>query len=142
MLSRFLIPAVLLLPFTVAAGPALEHHPAGDMPFSEAVRVGDTLYLAGKLGIDPVTRKLADGGIYGETMQAMTNIQQALDQYGSSITRVAKCTVFLADMAEWAEMNKAYRSFFPKNPPARSAVEVAGLALDARVEIECIAAMK
>jgi reactive intermediate/imine deaminase len=142
MSQRSLILALLLLPLTATAAPVLEYHPAGDMPFSEAVRVGDTLYLAGKLGIDPATRKLAEGGIYGETFQAMKNIQQALDQYGSSITRVAKCTVFLADMAEWAEMNRAYRSFFPRNPPARSAVEVAGLALNARVEIECIAAMK
>ncbi len=138
---RTLLSAILLLPLAALAGPAVKHHPAGDMPFSEAVQLGDTLYLAGKLGIDPATRKLAEGGIYGETFQAMKNIQQALDKYGSSITRVAKCTVFLADMGEWAEMNKAYRSFFPSNPPARSAVEVAGLALDARVEIECIAAM-
>jgi reactive intermediate/imine deaminase len=109
-----------------------------NLPFSSAVRVGDTLYLSGALGLVPGTRDLATGGIQGETRQTLENISQTLQNFGSSMDRVVKCTVFLADMAEWGAMNEVYKTFFP-NPPARSAVGASGIALDARVEIECIA---
>ena len=109
-----------------------------NLPFSSAVRVGDTLYLSGSIGIIPGTMDLAEGGIQGETRQTMDNIGQVLETFGSSFDRVVKCTVFLADMAEWGAMNEVYRTYF-ENPPARSALGVSGLALDARVEIECIA---
>lgn len=109
-----------------------------DLPFSSAVRVGDTLYLSGSIGVIPGTMNLAEGGIQGETRQTMDNIGQVLETFGSSFDRVVKCTVFLADMAEWGAMNEVYRTYF-ENPPARSALGVSGLALDARVEIECIA---
>ena len=109
------------------------------LPFSDAVIVGDLVFTAGKLGIPPGTRSLVDGGIGPETRQTLENIKASLERVGSSMDRVAKCTVFLADMAEWPAMNEVYRTFF-SNPPARSAVAVSGLALDARVEIECIAA--
>jgi 2-iminobutanoate/2-iminopropanoate deaminase len=109
-----------------------------DLPFSSAVRVADTLYLSGALGIVPGTRKLAEGGIQGETRQTLENIASNLETFGSSMDRVVKCTVFLADMAEWSAMNEVYKTFFP-NPPARSAMGASGIALDARVEIECIA---
>ena len=109
-----------------------------DLPFSSAVRVGDTLYLSGAIGLVPGTRDLAAGGIQGETRQTLTNISQTLQTFGSSMDRVVKCTVFLADMAEWGAMNEVYKTFFP-NPPARSAFGASGIALDARVEIECIA---
>ena len=112
-----------------------------DLPFSSAVRVDDTLYLSGNLGIIPGTLDLAEGGIQGETRQTLENIQRVLEQFGSSMDRVVKCTVFLADMGEWGAMNEVYKTFFP-NPPARSALGVGGLALDARVEIECIAVVK
>lgn len=112
-----------------------------NLPFSSAVRVGDTLYLSGALGIVPGTRNLAEGGIQAETRQTLENISTTLSNFGSSMDRVVKCTVFLADMAEWGAMNEVYRTFFP-NPPARSAVGASGLALDARVEIECIAIAK
>ena len=108
------------------------------LPFSAAVQVGDTLYLAGTLGSAPGSRTLAPGGIRGETRQAMENIKATVEQFGSSMDRVAKCTVFLADMSEWAAMNEVYTTYF-KYPPARTAVAASGLALDARVEIECIA---
>lgn len=110
-----------------------------DMPFSDAVRVGNTLYLTGKLGIVPGTRALAEGGIGPETRQTMENIKASLERHGSSIEQVVKCTVFLADIDEWAAMNEVYKTYFPTNKPARSAVGVNGLALDGRVEIECIA---
>lgn len=109
-----------------------------NLPFSDAVRVGNLLFLSGKIGNVPGTMNLAPGGIRGETRQTMENIKVSLERYGSSFDNVVKCTVFLADMAEWGAMNEVYRTYF-KNPPARSALGASGLALDARVEIECIA---
>jgi reactive intermediate/imine deaminase len=109
-----------------------------DLPFSSAVRVDNTLYLSGSIGNIPGTMNLAEGGIQGETRQTMENISQTLETFGSSLDKVVKCTVFLADMAEWGAMNEVYRTYF-ENPPARSALGASGLALDARVEIECIA---
>jgi reactive intermediate/imine deaminase len=109
-----------------------------DLPFSSAVRVDNTLYLSGNLGNIPGTIELAEGGIQGETRQTLENIKRVVEHFGSSMDRVVKCTVFLADMAEWGAMNEVYKTYFP-NPPARSALGASGLALDARVEIECIA---
>lgn len=109
-----------------------------DLPFSSAVRVDDTLYLSGNIGNLPGTIDLAEGGIQGETRQTLDNIKRVLEQFGSSMDEVVKCTVFLADMSEWGAMNEVYKTYFV-NPPARSAMGVNGLALGARVEIECIA---
>jgi reactive intermediate/imine deaminase len=113
--------------------PAMEGR---DAPFSSAVRIGNTLYLSGMLGIKD--GELVDGGIGPETRATMDSIKATLEMFGSSIEQVAKCTVFLADMAEWPAMNEVYTTYF-KNKPARSAIAASGLALDARVEIECIA---
>ncbi len=112
-----------------------------DLPFSSAVRVDNTLYLSGNLGNLPGTVELAEGGIAGETRQTMENIKAVLEQFGSSMDEVVKCTVFLADMAEWGAMNEVYKTYFT-NPPARSALGANGLALGARVEIECIAVLQ
>jgi len=112
-----------------------------DLPFSSAVRVDNTLYLSGNLGNIPGTLDLAEGGISGETQQTMENIKRVLEQFGSSMDEVVKCTVFLADMAEWGAMNEVYKTYF-KNPPARSALGASGLAIGARVEIECIAILQ
>jgi len=123
----------------------VEHYssnPDMQLPFSEAVRVGDMLYLSGKIGNIPGTRDLAEGGIAGETKQALENIKATLEKHGSSMDEVVKCTVFLADIAEWAAMNAVYITYFPVNPPARSALGASGLALNSRVEIECFAAMR
>jgi len=109
------------------------------LPFSEAVRVGDMLYLSGQIGTIPGTTELVPGGISEETRQALENITVILERNGSSLNRVVKCTVFLADINEWPKMNEVYRTYFPKAPPARSAMAASGLALNARVEIECIA---
>lgn len=110
-----------------------------NFPFSEAVQVGPFLYLSGQIGTDPETLQLVQGGIGPETRQAMENIKAVVEKHGSSMERVIKCTVFLADMAEWPAMNEVYATFFPTNKPARSAAGTSGLALGARVEIECIA---
>ena len=109
-----------------------------NLPFSSAVRVDNLLFLSGMLGNMPGTSNLAEGGIQGETRQTLENIKRVVEHFGSSMDQVVKCTVFLADIAEWGAMNEVYKTYFP-NPPARSALGASGLALDARVEIECIA---
>ena len=111
------------------------------LPFSSAVRVGNLLFLSGSIGVLPGgDLQLVEGGIEGETHQTMENIKRTLEAFGASMDRVVKCTVFLADMGEWGAMNEVYRTYF-ETPPARSALGASGLALDARVEIECIAAL-
>jgi len=109
------------------------------LPFSSAVRVGDIIYLSGQIGVLSGTTELVEGGIGPETRQTMENIRQVLEYAGSALDRVIKCTVFLADIADYPAMNEVYRSFFPGHPPARSALAASGLALGAKVEIECIA---
>jgi len=112
------------------------------LPFSKATQVGELLFLSGELGIDPKTNRLVVGGIEAETKQLMKNIGKTLKAFGSGFDRVAKCTVFLADINEWAKFNKVYVTFFNSNFPARSAVAGSGLALSARVEVECIAVVR
>ena len=111
------------------------------LPFSAAVRVGRMLYLSGQIGIDD-SRKLVSGGISAETRQAMENIKAVLEEKGSSLDNVIKVTVMLTDMSEWSEMNNVYVSYFDKHLPARSALGANGLAMGARVEIECIAVLR
>lgn len=111
------------------------------LPFSEAVRVENMLYLSGQLGTDSAGR-LVPGGIGAETQQALTNIKAVLERHGSSLDQVVKCTVMLADIGEWAAMNEVYLTFFSSHRPARSAFGTSGLALGARLELECMAALK
>ena len=118
--------------------PAIE---ALQLPFSEAVRVEDTLYLSGQLGNTPGTHKLIEGGISTETRQTLKNISATLERHGSSLEQLVKCTIYLADINEWPQMNEVYKTFFTEHYPARSAVAGSGLALGARVEMECIAAL-
>ena len=113
-------------------------YPAG-VPLSEAVRVGDTLYLSGQIGIQPGTLKLVPGGIKEEARQTMSNIKTSLEAHGYSMSDVVKCTVMLADIAKWAEFNEVYKTFFSGHFPARSALGVSGLAIGAQVEVECMA---
>jgi 2-iminobutanoate/2-iminopropanoate deaminase len=117
---------------------ATYHTPYGRpaYPFSPAVQVGPMLYLAGQIGTDSSNR-LVPGGIEAETRQTMANIADVLARSGSSMDRVVKCTVMMADMKEWPAMNAIYATYFPANYPARSAFGTNGLALGARVEIEC-----
>jgi 2-iminobutanoate/2-iminopropanoate deaminase len=109
------------------------------LPFSPAVRVGHMVYLSGQLGTLPGTRQLVDTGIAAQTRQALQNINAVLTAVGSSLSRVVKCTVFLADIRDYASMNEVYATFFAKDPPARSTVAGSGLALGARIEIDCLA---
>ena len=121
----------------------IEYYPPESLksvPFSEAVRVEKMLYLSGQIGIDD-TGNVVSGGIAAETRQAMENIRATLERHGSSLDHIIKVTVMLADMAEWTEMNKVYVSYFEEHLPARSSFGTTGLALGARVEIECIAVL-
>jgi reactive intermediate/imine deaminase len=111
-----------------------------NLPFSEAVAVGDLLFLSGQIGTKPGELKLVEGGVQAETRQAMANIIAILEKYGSGVDKIAKCTIFLGDMSEWGEMNVAYIEALGDHRPARSALGVSGLALGGSVEIECIAA--
>ncbi|QBB70052.1 RidA family protein [Pseudolysobacter antarcticus] len=125
----------------------IEHHnlpqtQALGLPFSDAVRLGQTLCVSGQIGNQPGTLQLVPGGIAAESRQALQNMQAVLDQCGSSIAQVVKCTIFLADMSEWPAFNAVYREFFKTPLPARSALGANGLALGARVELECIAAIE
>ena len=108
-------------------------------PFSKAVRVGNMLYLSGEIAFVGDTGKLVPGGIVPETRQTMDNIKATLEANGSDMDHVVKCLVMLADMSEWPAMNEVYRTYFTKRFPARSAMGANGLALGARVEIECMA---
>jgi 2-iminobutanoate/2-iminopropanoate deaminase len=112
------------------------------LPLSEAVRVGNLLFVSGNLGIDFSKKKeleLVHGGIVAETKQTMLNIENTLKGSGSSLSQLVKCTVFMSNMDEWPELNKIWPSFFGENFPARTAVEVQRLWRGAAVEIECIA---
>jgi reactive intermediate/imine deaminase len=112
------------------------------LPFSDAVRVGNMLYLSGQLGTDD-NFTLVAGGIRAETQRALERIRRILEQNGSDSAHVVKCTVMLADMNESGAMNEVYTPFFPPDRlPARSALGVNRLALDAHVEIECMATLK
>ena len=143
---RRLLPVVLLALVTACAtarSPQVEFRPRPGAigPFSEAVRVDGLLFLAGVLGTDS-TGRLAPGGVEGETRQELENIRSVLSRNGLGMDRVVKCTVFLADIAEWGAMNRVYATFFPTNKPARSALGNTTLVRNARVEIECIAAVQ
>jgi 2-iminobutanoate/2-iminopropanoate deaminase len=150
------LPAVLCMAFLInapswaqrqkvtgtASGPEYNPMPStggAPLPFSESVKVGDTLFISGQIGNLPGTLTLAPGGIGPEAQRALENIKAIVERRGSCMEHIVKCTVFLADIKEWPAFNEVYREYFKTNPPARSALAVSGLALNARTEIECIA---
>ncbi len=113
-------------------------------PFSSAVRTGNLLFVSGQIGTQIVDGKpvLVSGGLEAETKQTLDNIRQIVERAGTSMARVAKCTVMLADMRDWPAVNQIYATYFPGPKPARSAFGATGLALNARVEIECTAVIE
>ena len=133
-----------LLTAAASAAEVTFHNPseaaALDLPFSEAVRVDDLLFLSGQIGNLPGTLTLADGGVVGQTRQTLANIRAVLARHDLAMRDVVKCTLFLRDMADWPTVNEVYREFFSPPFPARSALGASGLAVGAAVEIECIAA--
>ncbi len=120
---------------TISTGKA----PKAIGPYSQAVQSGDLIYTAGQLGLHPQTGEMVAGGIEAQTQQALENLRAILDAAGSGLSQVIKTTVFLKNMNDFAAMNAVYASFFPAEPPARSAVEVARLPKDALVEVEAVA---
>ncbi len=125
-----------------ASKPEFLNSPAAlqrNLPFSEAVRAGDVLFLAGQMGVDSATGQLVPGGLEPEARQAIENMKSVLERNGRSLADVVKCTVFLADINEWAKFNDIYKQYFKAPYPARSALGVNGLARGGRLEIECIA---
>ena len=110
-----------------------------NLPFSDAVRVGNVLYLSGQIGNVSGTTELVPGGIQAEARQTMEKIKTILETNGSSLDRVVKATVMLADISEWPAFNEVYVTYFPGNKPARSAFAGSGLAFGARCEVEVIA---
>jgi 2-iminobutanoate/2-iminopropanoate deaminase len=144
MIRTFTIASMIFAAATASAAP--ERLNSGkvlptNLPFSEAVKVGDTLYLSGQIGNLPGTLTLAEGGIAGETKQAMENIKTSLEAHDYEISNLVKCTVFLADIAEWDSFNEVYSTYFEAGQfPARSAFGAVDLVFNARVEVECTAA--
>ena len=145
---------LLVLAFALLAGavPASAQSPTGveflnsgkviapGLPLSEGVRVGDTLYLSGVVGVVPGQLKVVPGGLGPEARQALSNVRTMLEAQGLGLKNVVKCTVMLADFCEGAAFTEIYKEFFSAPYPARAAFGTSGLALGARVEVECIAA--
>ena len=134
---------IIHLPGAVAADRSVEflNVRKTNLPFSDAVRVGDLLFLSGNIGTVPGKMALAPGGIQGEAKQTLENIKTTLEAHGYAMSDIVKCTVMLADIAEWADFNQVYVTFFSPPYPARSAFATNGLALGAKVELQCIAAI-
>ena len=114
--------------------------PAARVPLSQGIKVGDWVFTSGQLGNDPRTGKLADGGIKAETRQVCEHLKAILEAAGSSLDKVVKVTIYMADLKELMDMNEVFSQYFPKDPPARTTFQCAGLVGGARVEIEAIAA--
>jgi reactive intermediate/imine deaminase len=143
--------AALLLPmlaFAASPPPRAAAHPEfhsspdpllKTMPFSEAVRAGDFLIVSGQIGSLPGEMALAPGGITGQARQAIENVRSILRRHGATLRDVVECTVFLADMKDWPAFNTVYRKYFKPPFPARSATGASGIALGAKVELQCTA---
>lgn len=112
-----------------------------NLPFSDAVQVGDLLFLSGQIGMDHSVRKIVEGGIKAETAQALENIEEVLKNHSSDLNHVVKCTVILADINDFSKMNEVYRTFFTDNLPARTTF-AADLVIGAKIEIEVVAVKK
>ena len=141
---RWMVIAALVVssPAALSAQDRVPVNPAGAPvgPFTPAIKsMGGLIWVSGQIGNTPGTRTLVPGGVAAETRQALENLGRVLEAAGSSYARVVKCTVFLTDINDWAAVNAVYAPYFPTDPPARSAVAVAGLVFGAHVEFECVA---
>jgi 2-iminobutanoate/2-iminopropanoate deaminase len=114
--------------------------PPTNATYSQAVRIGNLVYVSGQLGVDPTTGKLVSGGAVAEYRQALTNVERILEAAGTSMRRVVKTTIYMTDIDELVELNQVYAEFFVDSPPAKTGVEVKRLALGGLIEIEVIAA--
>ena len=150
-MNRLLALLVLVAAPVLADRPAVSAKPTrkqvlvaggGTAPLSTVVRAGELVFVSGQLGFPPDSRELVPGGVGPETQAALEGVAANLAKVGLGMEDVVKCVVFLADIGDFQTMNGVYTKFFPKEPPARSTVGVAGLVFKARVEIECIALTK
>jgi 2-iminobutanoate/2-iminopropanoate deaminase len=116
-----------------------ESAPAAIGPYSQAIRAGEFVFVSGQIAIDPATQQFVAGTVAEQTERVLKNLAAILKAAGSSLDKVVKTTVFMADMKDFAEMNDVYATFFSDAPPARATVAAAGLPRDARVEIEAVA---
>lgn len=116
-----------------------ERAPKAIGPYSQAVLVGETVYLSGQIGIDPREGRIVDETVGGQTRQAIENLQAVLEEADMSLWNVVKTTIFLTSMADFKAVNEVYATYFTEDPPARATIQVAALPLDAKVEIEAIA---
>jgi 2-iminobutanoate/2-iminopropanoate deaminase len=116
-----------------------ETYPYFGLPYSPGILTGETLYIAGHLGRDPVTTNLVSGGIESETRQSLANIREVLLTAGMDFENVVSVTAYIVDISEFATFNEVYREYFPENPPARATVQVAALNVGAKVELQMIA---
>jgi len=108
-------------------------------PYSQAIRVGETIWVSGQLGLEPASGNMVAGGVEDQARQALSNLRAILESAGSGLGRVIKATVYLVDMADFEAVNRVYAGFFDSNPPARVCVEVSRLPKDGRVEIDAVA---
>jgi 2-iminobutanoate/2-iminopropanoate deaminase len=113
--------------------------PPARVPLSQAIKAGDWVFASGQLGMDPNTRRLIEGGIKAETKQVCENLRAVLEAAGSSLAKVVKVTIYMADLGELMAMNEVFGTYFPNDPPARTTFQAAALIAGARVEIEAIA---
>ncbi len=113
--------------------------PAAIGPYSQAVEAGQFLFISGQIPLHPVTGEVVAGDIVQQTHQVMKNLTAIAEAGGSALSRIAKTTVYLTDLADFAAFNKVYQEYFPQNPPARATVQVAGLPKGVKIEIEAVA---
>ncbi len=113
--------------------------PAAVGPYSQGVKAGGFVYVSGQLPVDPAAKAMVEGGIAERTARCLENCKAVLEAAGSGLDKVVKVTVLMQDMADFAAMNEVYAGYFPSEPPARAAFQVARLPLDAQIEIEMIA---
>lgn len=143
MRNLLLISMLLLTAYSSALADLKAHYIVSEptaaltLPFSDAVQVGDIIFMSGTLGVTPENFKLVKGGITQETHQIFANMKTLLEANNSALNRIFKCTVMMRDIAQWPTFNEIYVTYFPDDKPARSAFGANGLALGAEVEMEC-----
>ncbi len=118
------------------------HAPAAIGPYSQGIETGDLVFVSGQIPIVPETGKILEGDIKVQTLQVMKNLGAVLEAAGLNFSHVVKCTCYLADIADFKEMNEVYGTYFTSAPPARAAIQVAKLPLGAKIEIDAIASKK